>query len=143
MPNLIEDRPASLLAEWIDSNRPVGFPDSAAVPILVANRDELRTRPCVVLEAAESKRMPPLTTTARVKLNVHLFTQIDDTAEADHAAMAKALVDLLGDTAAIKSDLDSDTFLLQALIPRDSTTTPDEGRGRVSVISFDVVVAAV
>ena len=51
MPNLIEDRLASLLAEWIDSNRPVGFPDSSAVPILVANRDELRTRPCVVLEA--------------------------------------------------------------------------------------------
>ena len=25
----------------------------------------------------------------------------------------------------------------------DSTTTPDEGRGRVSVISFDAVVAAV
>ncbi|MCX6868841.1 MAG: hypothetical protein NTV46_22090 [Verrucomicrobia bacterium] len=49
MPNLIEDRLTSLLAEWIDSNRPDEFPNAAALPVHVARRDEIRSRPCVVL----------------------------------------------------------------------------------------------
>ena len=48
MPNLIEDRLSSLLAEWIDTNRSGEFPDSIALPIHVARRDEIRTRPCIV-----------------------------------------------------------------------------------------------
>ena len=52
MPNMIEDRLASLLAKWIDTNRPEDFP--ATIPIHVANRDELRSRPCVVLNPSES-----------------------------------------------------------------------------------------
>ena len=74
MPNLIEDRLSSLLAEWIDSNRPEDFPDAAALPVHVARRDELRTRPCLVLDTSESKPVPALPNTARVKLDVHLFS---------------------------------------------------------------------
>jgi hypothetical protein len=44
MGNLIEDRLTSLLAEWIDSNRPDAFPDAAALPVHVARRDEIRNQ---------------------------------------------------------------------------------------------------
>ena len=141
MPNLIEDRLTSLLADWIDSNRPQGFPTS--IPIHVANRDELRSRPCIVLSTTESKPVPALPHTARVKLDVHLFSQADDTPAADHALWAGMLVALLQDKAAIQSDLESSTFILHDLIGRDSTTTPDEARGRESMLSYEAVVSAV
>ena len=53
MSNLIEDALTSKLAAWLDDNRPEAIP--ATVPIHVANRDELRTRPCIVLATSETK----------------------------------------------------------------------------------------
>ena len=143
MPNLIEDRLTSLLAEWIDSNRPDEFPDADALPVHVARRDEIRTRPCVVLNATESKPIPAMPHTARVKLDVHLFSQVDDTPAETHAEWAGKLVVLLGGKAAIQSALDSETFVLHDLLDRESVTSPDEARGRESVLSYEVVVSAV
>jgi hypothetical protein len=141
MSQIIEDALTSKLAEWIDSNRPDEFP--ASVPVHVANRDEVRTRPCIVLDAPESKRVPAPPNTSRVKLDVHLFTQIDDTGSADHAAMAKALSDLLADRGMIKTALNSSTFILHALMLRESSTSPDESRGRESVITYEAIASAV
>ena len=143
MPNLIEDRLTSLLAEWIDSNRPDEFPDAAAMPVHVARRDEVRTRPCVVLNTMESKLVPGMPHTARVKLDVHLFSQVDDTPAEIHTEWAGMLVALLGGKAAIQSALDSDTFVLHDLLARESVTSPDEARGRESVLSYEAVVSAV
>ena len=141
MPNLIEDRLSSLLADWIDTHRPEGFPGT--IPIHVASRDEIRTRPCVVLDTSESKPVPAMPHTARVKLDVHLFSQVDDTSADLHAGWSGKLVTLLRDTAAIQADLDSETFVLHDLIEREGSTTPDEARGRESVLSYDAVVSAV
>lgn len=141
MPNLIEDRLSTLLAEWIAANRPEGFPES--IPIHVARRDEIRTRPCVVLNPSEAKPIPAMPHTARVKLDVHLFSQADDTPADTHAEWAGKLVSLLQGKAAIQADLDSETFVLHDLIERESTTTPDESRGRETVLSYEAVVSAV
>jgi hypothetical protein len=141
MPNLIEDRLSSLLAEWIDTNRPVDFPES--IPVHVACRDEIRSRPCVVINPAESKSVPAMPHTARVKLDVHLFSQVDDTPADTHAEWAGMLVGLLAGKGAIQTALDSDTFILHDLMPRDSVTTPDESRGRESVLSYEAVVSAI
>ena len=143
MSNLIEDRLTSLLAEWIDSNRPDEFPEATALPVHVARRDEIRTRPCVVLNATESKLVPGLPNTARVKLDVHLFSQVDDTPAEIHAGWAGKLVALLGDKIEIQASLDSDTFILHGLLARESVTSPDEARGRESVLSYEAVVSAV
>ena len=143
MPNLIEDRLTSLLAEWIDSNRPDGFPNAVAMPIHVARRDEIRTRPCVVLNASESKVIPVMPHTARVKLDVHLFSQVDDTPAETHAEWAGMLVALLRDKAVIQAALESETFILHDLLDRESVTSPDEARGRESVLTFEAVVSAV
>ena len=86
MPNLIEDALTSKLAAWLDDNRPEAIP--ATVPIHVANRDELRTRPCIVLATSDTKPVSGMRHTARIKLDVHLFTQVDDTPADDHAAWA-------------------------------------------------------
>jgi hypothetical protein len=141
MPNLIEDRLSSLLAEWIDTHRPEGIPET--LPIHVARRDEIRTRPCVVLNPAESKPVPGMPHTARVKLDVHLFSQVDDTAAEVHAEWAGKLVLLLRNHGAIQADLDSESFMLHDLIERESNTTPDESRGRETVLSYEAVVSAV
>jgi hypothetical protein len=143
MPNLIEDRLSSLLAEWIDTHRPAGFPNSAALPIHVARRDEIRTRPCVVLNTSESKPIPGMPHTAKVKLDVHLFSQVDDTPVETHAEWAGKLVALLRGKAAIKTALDSTTFVLHDLLDRESVTSPDETRGRESVLSYEAVVSAI
>jgi hypothetical protein len=142
MPNLIEDRLSSLLAEWIDTNRPEEFPDSEAIPILVARRDEIRTRPCVVLNTSEAKPIPGMPHTAKVKLDVHLFSQVDDTTAEAHALWAGLLVSLLRDKSAIQTALDSATFVLHDLLDRESVTAPDETRGRESVLSYEAVVSA-
>jgi hypothetical protein len=143
MPNLIEDRLSSLLAEWIDTNRPEEFPDSLALPIHVARRDEIRSRPCVVLNPSEAKPIPAMPHTARVKLDVHLFSQVDDTPAETHAEWAGKLVALLGGKTEIQAALDSDTFVLHDLLDRESVTTPDEARGRESVLSYEAVVSAI
>jgi hypothetical protein len=143
MPNLIGDRLTSLLAEWIDSNRPDEFPDAAALPVHVARRDEIRSRPCVVLNASESKPVPAMPHTARVKLDVHLFSQVDDTPAETHAEWAGKLVELLGGKGAIQAALDSETFVLHDLLDRESVTSPDEARGRESVLSYEAVVSAI
>jgi hypothetical protein len=141
MPNLIEDRLTTLLAEWIDTNRPEDFPET--LPIHVARRDEIRTRPCVVLNPSEAKPIPAMPHSARVKLDVHLFSQVDDTPAEMHAEWAGLLVATLHDKAVIKSALDSQSFVLHDLIERESTTTPDEARGRESVLSYEAVVSAI
>jgi hypothetical protein len=141
MPNLIEDALTSKLAAWLHANRPEGFP--ADLPIHVARRDELRTRPCVVLDATEAKPYPSMPDTAMVKMTVHLFSQVDDTPAETHAEWAAALVMVLRDKPAIQTALNSATFILHTLIPRDSATTPDEARGRETVLGYDAVVSAV
>jgi len=141
MPNMIEDRLSSLLAEWIDSNRPDGFPNT--IPVLVARRDEIRSRPCIVLNTSESKQIPAMPHTARVKLDMHLFSQVDDTPAETHAEWAGKLVALLRGKAAIQAALDCETFVLHDLIERDSVTTPDEARGRESVLGYEAVVSAI
>jgi len=141
MPNLIEDRLSTLLAEWIDTHRPEDFPET--IPVHVARRDEIRTRPCVVLNPSEAKPIPAMPHTARVKLDVHLFSQVDDTPAETHAEWAGKLAVLLGGKAAIQSALDSDTFVLHDLLDRESVTTPDEARGRESVLSYEAVVSAI
>ena len=141
MSNLIEDRLSSLLAEWIDTNRPEEFPES--IPVHVARRDEIRTRPCVVLNPAESKPVPGMPHTARLKLDVHLFSQVDDTPAETHAEWAGLLVTLLRGKTTIQAALDSDTFVLHDLIERESATIPDESRGRETVLSYEAVVSAV
>ena len=143
MPNLIEDRLSSLLSEWIDTNRPEDFPDSAVLTVHVARRDEIRTRPCVVLNPSEVKPIPAMPHTARVKLDVHLFSQVDDTPAETHAEWAGKLAVLLNGKAAIQSALDSETFVLHDLLDRESVTTPDEARGRESVLSYEAVVSAI
>ena len=141
MPNLIEDALTGKLATWIHDNRPGPIP--CEVPIHVANRDELRTRPCIVLATSEVKPVTGLRHTARIRLDVHLFSQADDTPAADHAAWAAALAGLLHDVAALQEDLNSETFRLHDLLPRDSATTPDESRGRETILSYEAVVSAV
>ena len=141
MPNMIEDRLTSLLAAWLDANRPEGFP--ADLPIHVARRDEIRTRPCVVLDATESKPFPAMPHTARVKLDAHLFSQVDDTQADHHALWAAMLAAMLRDKAAIRSALASETFLMHDFLPRDSVTAPDEARGRETTLSYEAVVSAV
>lgn len=138
---MIEDRLSSLLAAWIDANRPEDLPEF--LPVHVARRDEIRTRPCVVLNPAESKPVPGMPHTARLKLDVHLFSQADDTPADTHAEWAGKLVSLLHGKAAIQSDLDSETFVLHDFIERESTTTPDESRGRETVLSYEAVVSAI
>ena len=141
MPNLIEDRLTSLLAEWIDTHRPDGFPDT--IPVHIARRDEIRNRPCVVLNTSESKPIAGMPHSARVKLDVHVFSQVDDTLAESHALWAGLLVSTLHEKLVIKSALDSQCFILHDLIERESTTTPDEARGRESVLSYEAVVSAI
>ena len=141
MPNLIEDRLSSILAEWIDTNRPEGFPGT--IPVHVARRDEIRTRPCLILDTSESKPVPAMPHTTRVKLDVHLFSQVDDTPVVTHAEWAGLLVNLLHDKQAIRAGVESETFVLHDLIERESTTTPDESRGRETVLSYEAVVSAI
>ncbi|MCH7226669.1 hypothetical protein [Haloferula sp. A504] len=141
MPNLIEDALASKLATWLADNRPEALPIS--VPIQVANRDELRTRPCIVLATSDTKPVSGARHTARIKLDVHLFSQVDDTSAETSAVWACELARLLAGVAAIQSDLNDDTFCLHDLLLRDSATVPDESRGRETVVSYEAVVSAV
>lgn len=141
MPQIIEDALTAKLAAWIESNRPEEIADT--VPVYVANRDEIRTRPCIVLATSDAKSVPAMPHTARVKLDVHLFSQIDDTPVTVHTAWASAMADLLRAKSAIREDLDSETFILHDLLPRETATTPDESRGRETILSFEAVVSAV
>ena len=141
MPNLIEDSLTAKLADWLTDNRPEVIPET--VPVHVANRDELRSRPCIVLATSEAKPVPGMRHTARIKLDVHLFSQVDDTPAEDHASWAAALAGALHGVAAIQSAINADTFCLHDLIPRDSATTPDEQRGRETILSYEAVVSAV
>ena len=140
MPTLIEDALTGKLAAWLDENRLESIP--ATVPIHVANRDELRTRPCIVLATSEAKPVPALRHTARIKLDVHLFSQVDDTPAESHAAWAVALAGLLHNVATIRTDLASESFCLHDLLARDSATTPDESRGRETILTYEAVVSA-
>lgn len=141
MPNLIEDALASKLAAWLADNQPEALPTS--VPIHVANRDELRTRPCIVLATSDTKPVSGARHTARIKLDVHLSTQVDDTPAETSAVWACELALLLGGVAAIQADLNDDTFCLHDLLLRDSATVPDESRGRETLISYEAIVSAV
>lgn len=141
MSTLIEDALAAKLADYLTTNRPEAIPD--AVLIHVANRDELRTRPCIVLATSDAKPVSAMPHTARIKLDVHLFSQVDDTPAEDHAGWAVALASLLRDKAAIRTAVDSDTFILHDLLPRESATTPDESRGRETILTHEAVVSAV
>ena len=141
MSNLIEDALTSKLATWLIDNRPAAIP--ATVPMHVANRDVLRSRPCIVFATSEAKPVSGMRHTARIKLDVHLFSQVDDTPAPEHAAWAVALVTALADIPALRTALDSETFCLHDLLLRDSSTVPDESRGRETVISYEAVISAV
>lgn len=141
MSNLIEDSLTSKLATWLNDNRPETIPDT--VPIHVANRDELRTRPCIVLATSDSKPVSAMRHTARIKLEVHLFSQVDDTPANDHAAWAAALAELLADVTTLRADLNDDTFCLHDLLSRETATTPDETRGRETILTYEAIVSAV
>jgi hypothetical protein len=78
-----------------------------------------------------------------MQLDVHLFSQVDDTPAETHAAWAGQLVVLLQGKAAIQADLESTTFILHDLIARETVTSPDESRGRESVLGFEAVVSAI
>lgn len=141
MSNLIEDALTSKLAAWLNDNPPDAIP--ANIPIQVANRDELRTRPCIVVAASDTKPESAMRRTARIKLDLHLFTQVDDTPASEHAIWASEFVRLLADVATLRTDLNDDTFCLHDLLMRESATTPDETRGRETVVSYEAVVSAV
>jgi hypothetical protein len=141
MPSLAEDRLSLLLSEWIDENRPEDLPSE--LHILVASRDEIRTRPCVVLHTSEAKPVPAMPHTFRMKVDVHLFSQVDDTPAPTHALWAALLASALQDKPTLQADLDSDDFILHDLIERETTTAPDETRGRESILTYEAVVSAV
>ena len=141
MSNLIEDALTSKLVAWLGDNRPETIPGT--VPILVANRDELRTRPCIVIATSETKAVSGMRHTARLRLDVHLFTQIDDTPAGTSAEWASELAGLLAGVAAIQTALNTETFSLHDLIARETSTTPDEQRGRETVLTYEAVVSAV
>ena len=141
MCSLVEDSLTSKLASWIDDNRPAAIPST--IPIHVANRDELRTRPCIVVATSEAKSVSGLRHTARLKLDIHLFSQADDTPNEDHAEWAAELAALLTNLTTIQADLNSDTFCIHDLIARETATTPDEQRGRETILSYEAVVSAV
>ena len=71
--------------------------------------------------------------TTRIKLDVHLFSQVDDTPANDHAEWAAALAGLLADVSTLRTDLNSETFCLHDLLARETATTPDETRGRETI----------
>ncbi len=54
MSKVAEDALVTLLVQWIPAHRPADIP--ASVPVLAAVRDQLRTRPCIVLETSEARR---------------------------------------------------------------------------------------
>ena len=141
MPNLIEDSLTSKIAAWLTENLPEAIP--ATVPIHVANRDELRTRPCIVVATSEAKSVSGMRHTVRLRLDVHLFTQVDDTPAGTSAEWASELAQLLADVAVIQTALNTATFCLHDLIARETATTPDEQRGRETVLTFEAVVSAV
>lgn len=141
MPTLIEDALLSRLATWLNEKRPDDLP--ATIPIQVANRDELRSRPCIVLATSETKPVSGMRHTARLKLDIHLFSQVDDTTAAEHAIWAAALVTVLAAVSDIQANLNSETFCLHDLLFRDSSTVPDEARGRETIVSYEAVVSAV
>lgn len=141
MSNLIEDALTSKLAAWLSDNRPGTIP--VTVPIHVANRDELRSRPCVALATSEAKPVTAMRHTARIKLDVHLFSQVDDTPAAEHAIWASEVVRMLADVATLRAELNDDNFCLHDLLMRESATTPDESRGRETVVSYEAIVSAV
>jgi hypothetical protein len=107
------------------------------------NRDEIRTRPCAVLATSGAKPVPAMPHTARVKLDLHLFSQVDDTQAETHATWAAALAELLRDKAAMRAALDSETFILHDLLARETATTPDEPRGRETILTYEAAVSAV
>ena len=141
MDSLLEDTIASKLAAWLDTNRPPKLPPR--LPIHVANRDELRTRPCVVLATSDVKPVVGMRHTARVKLDVHLFSQVDDTTAEQHTAWAAELAGMLAQIKRLRGDLDSETFCLHDLLARESATTPDEARGRETVLTFEAVASGI
>ena len=83
MSKLIEDSLTSNLVTWLIANRPAAIPSS--IPIHIASRDELRTRPCIVVATSEAKLVSGLRHTARLKLDIQVFSQVDDTTAEAHA----------------------------------------------------------
>ena len=49
---------------------------------------------------------------------------------------------MLGNKAAVRAGLDSETFVLHDLMPRESATTPDEARGRETVLIYEAVATS-
>jgi len=141
MASIAEDTLTAGLADWLANNRGTAIPE--AVHIYVANRDEIRFRPCIVVAAPESKEVSIPPNTSTIKLEVHLFTAIDDTPVADHNSLAKAIADVLSDKSGIKTALNNESFVLHGFLLRETSTAPDEARGRESVLTYEAFVSAV
>lgn len=141
MSQIIEDAIAKNLAGWIAANRPATIP--ADVPVLIANRDELRTRPCIVVSVEDSKGVSGLPNTSRAGTKIYLFTQIDDTPFEEHQAWASSLDALMRNRKRMIIDLEADDFMLHDLMWRDTLTNPDETRGRETILTFEAVASAV
>jgi hypothetical protein len=141
MPNMIEEILTSALVGYLVAHRPTVI--GSSVPIHVSNRDFVRKRPCIVFEAPESKRVPAMKHTSIVKVVVHVFSQVHDTSADTHGQIARGVEDLFENKATLKTELNSATFLLHDIILRESSTSPDEENGRVTVLTYEVVVSAV
>lgn len=141
MSQIIETALAANLAAWIADQMPETGPDYGE--IVVANRDAIRARPCIVVATTDSKPVSPLPSTDRVRVDVHIFTQIDDTTVADHHTIALAVEAALADLDGMQDEYNDTAFILHALLRRESGTTPDETRGRETILTYEAVVSAV
>ena len=140
MSNQIETALTDRIGNWLVAQLPAEI--VAAVPVVIANRDPVRTRPCIVVYASEFKAVRPMKYTGRGKVEVFLFTQIDDTPAATHAAWASAIEPVLLNVAGMRAAMNGTTFELHDLIARDSVTAPDEARGRETTLTYDGVASA-
>ena len=66
MSQIIETALAANLAAWIADQMPETGPDYGE--IVVANRDAIRARPCIVVATSDSKPVSPLPSTDRVPI---------------------------------------------------------------------------
>lgn len=140
MPSLIDTTVADALANYLVNGLDTPLPET--LPVVVANRDAVRTRPTIVVHAIEFKVVPPMGTVYRGKVEVMVFTQSDDTPVETHAEYAETVGTALADVASMKTHLNSETFTLVALLRREVATLPDGERGRETTLEFEAIVAS-
>jgi hypothetical protein len=138
MSNVTASKTSEAIASWLEETLVL----DPAVPVWVANRDQIRTRPCIVVKAGDFTRVPGTVYTGRGKVEVMVFSQIDITPIETHVAIATAVEAALVDIAAIKAFVDGTQFRLHDLLPRGGETDPDESRGRETIHTYEGVASA-